>query len=275
MSLRICHITSMHGYDDDRIFERACVGLARLGHDVHLVATHEGQAELEGVKIHGLKDRSGASRRIWSSREASLKAKELEADIYHFHDPDLIPWMIKLARKNKVVYDIHENYVDRIERMPALGPMAGPTATWFRKYELHAVKQCSGYVAATEGIRDLFQQTGKPGIVVRNVPDLVALQGIELNGVKFDHPTIYTSGTHSDARNCRETLISLPGVLKEFPGAQMVFVGRYHPASYLEDLKGLALELGIQEQVQFEGMIPWKTNFERTSRAHFRQIDYG
>jgi len=38
------------------------------------------------------------------------KAKELGADIYHFHDPELISSSLKLkANGHRVIFDIHEN----------------------------------------------------------------------------------------------------------------------------------------------------------------------
>jgi len=67
----------MHDWKDDRIFERACFGLAAMGHDVHLVATKEVGAYIlnedekikvnsdeltsviSGVNIHWIKPRSG------------------------------------------------------------------------------------------------------------------------------------------------------------------------------------------------------------------------
>ena len=36
-------------------------------------------------------------------------ALKIDADIYHFHDPDLLPWMLLLSKRGKrAIYDVHE-----------------------------------------------------------------------------------------------------------------------------------------------------------------------
>ena len=57
IGMKICHLTSMHDWDDDRIFQRACVGLAREGHNVILIATYKGSDIIDGVKIIGIHQR--------------------------------------------------------------------------------------------------------------------------------------------------------------------------------------------------------------------------
>jgi len=52
---------------------------------------------------------------IFGTIDAYKKAKRLRADIYHFHDPELmiVGWLLK-KKSNVVIYDIHEDYVTSI-----------------------------------------------------------------------------------------------------------------------------------------------------------------
>src|SRR5699024_6141209 len=61
------------------------------------------------------KYKSRLRRMLFGTLEAYRKAKKLDADVYHFHDPELMPaaWLLK-KKNNIVIYDIHEDYVTSI-----------------------------------------------------------------------------------------------------------------------------------------------------------------
>jgi glycosyltransferase involved in cell wall biosynthesis len=77
-----------------------------------LNAPHNAEEVVEGVKIiplPTLKSKLERARKItWRMFRTALREK---ADVYHFHDPELIPLclVLKLLGK-KVVYDMHEYY---------------------------------------------------------------------------------------------------------------------------------------------------------------------
>lgn len=112
---RVCHLSSAHRGLDVRIFSKECVSLAEAGFDTHLVINATAQdvvaAAAKGVKLHALAPPSG---RLWRMFKQAWRCyrlgKQLDADIYHFHDPELIPYgmLLSLAGK-KVIYDVHED----------------------------------------------------------------------------------------------------------------------------------------------------------------------
>lgn len=110
--MRICHFTTVHHNKDARIFYRMCQPLAERGFPVVIVAPwiFANDHSLEMSKWN----RQIAEAKRFKRARLALKATLAEnADIYHFHDPELIPiaLLLKALRPSiKVVYDVHEDY---------------------------------------------------------------------------------------------------------------------------------------------------------------------
>ena len=107
---KVCHMTSAHAPEDDRIFHKECVSLAKAGYDVYLVERGDSY-EKAGVHIVGIGEVSGGrlDRMFHVTKQVCEKALALDADIYHFADPELLPWGLKLKRQGKqVIFDSHE-----------------------------------------------------------------------------------------------------------------------------------------------------------------------
>lgn len=119
---KICHITSSHKARDQRIFLKQCKSLAREGYDVTLVNRFESFEE-DGVNVVGLgygARANGSVKSKWTllkkamdiTKACYIKALEIDADIYQIHDPELLPYALKLKKKGKIViFDSHENYI--------------------------------------------------------------------------------------------------------------------------------------------------------------------
>ncbi|HLR01823.1 MAG TPA: glycosyltransferase [Virgibacillus sp.] len=115
---KIVHMTTVHHPFDTRIYHKECLSLAQAGFDVSLMTTIDETAipDETPVTIIPLRKRGGRIRRmILSTWEAYRKAKKLNADCYHIHDPELLPvgWLLK-SRHNTVIYDVHEDYITSI-----------------------------------------------------------------------------------------------------------------------------------------------------------------
>ena len=109
--LKIVHMTSVHRPFDVRIFAKECSSLAEHGYDVVLIAVHDHDEMCDGVQIKSIpRPRSQWSRMIFTAWRVVLEALRQGADIYHCHDPELLPWtcLMRLLGRT-VVYDMHEN----------------------------------------------------------------------------------------------------------------------------------------------------------------------
>ena len=102
------------------------------------------------------------------------KAKELDGDVYHFHDPELIPVGLKLKKQGmKVIYDSHEDYGEDILNKGWLPKLLRNTvANIFDRYEKNAAKSFDGIVTATPHIRKKFENINKNTIDINNYPIL-------------------------------------------------------------------------------------------------------
>lgn len=277
--MKICHVTSQHDWNDDRIYQRACVGLASKGHEVLLIATHESKTDFvsEGVKIIPLKNRpKNFKRRVWSSLEAVRKIKKMNTDIIHFHDPDLLPFMLILSVfKKGIVYDIHENYVSRIyekKNWPLF--LRKILAKVFRGFETFCMNRFSGFTVTTVTMGNMFTGVNKAYCVTSNVPYLSILpKDLHLKDRNL-YPSVYISGSHSRARNCVEIIQAIPKVVKEIPEVRFIFAGKYVPEKFREFMLELAEKEGVASNLMLEGNLKWLENFSRTATMHVGLVLY-
>lgn len=111
----VCQLSSLHYALDTRIFYKYAIGL-RDTYNVIVVGIHPKREIIKRVEIVPFREFSSRRWRIFTSWILMFfKAIRLKADLYHIHDPELIPCalLLKLFGK-KVVMDVHENFAGDI-----------------------------------------------------------------------------------------------------------------------------------------------------------------
>lgn len=171
---RIVHLTSAHPRDDIRIFIKQCRTLAAHGYDVTLVvADGKGDEHIDGVAIADVGRLPGRLNRILrTTRRVYNKALALDADLYQFHDPELMPVGLKLKRRGKaVIFDSHEDVPRQLLGKPYLGPVSRRVLPpLVSAYQRFACARFDGIIAATPSIRDLFLKINPATVDVNNFP---------------------------------------------------------------------------------------------------------
>src|SRR5580704_2731326 len=151
MPIKVCILTSAHPVFDVRIFHKECKTLVRAGYDVTLVAGHTESLSVDGVTIKAVTPAKGRFERWFRTTAAVYRAAvAVDADVYHFHDPELIPVGLLLrAQGKKVIYDLHEDLPQTVPYKPYVPKwMRRPLARVLAMVESLAVGRFSGLVAA-------------------------------------------------------------------------------------------------------------------------------
>lgn len=108
--IKICHLTSVHRVTDSRIYWKECLSLCPI-YSVYLVVPGIPTSYNEKVHFVNLPATKNRLVRFFITDLILLiKAILINAEVYHFHDPELIPSgiILKMLGK-KVIYDVHEN----------------------------------------------------------------------------------------------------------------------------------------------------------------------
>lgn len=131
---RITHMSNVHPADDTRIFHKECVSLAKAGFDVTLIARPPRKPFDNGdVRVieHNA-PRNRALRMLVGSLRIIPRALGTRSDLYHFHDPELIPagLVLKLLGK-RVIYDVHEDIPAQLLSKPWIPSKLRPIASKF------------------------------------------------------------------------------------------------------------------------------------------------
>ena len=175
MKIKITHLTSAHPRYDTRIFLKECSSLAKISnYQVNLIVADSNGDEIKNdVHIYDVGKLNGRINRIFKTTKKVLeKAIELDSDIYHFHDPELIPVGLKLKKLGKkVIFDAHEDVPKQILGKHYLNRyLLKILSMLFEAYENYSAKKFDGVVCATPYIRDKFLKINPNSVDVNNFP---------------------------------------------------------------------------------------------------------
>lgn len=226
---RVVHVTTAHRADDVRIFERECRSLAGSGrYDVYLAAAGDIPAG-SGVTFLPLLPRpsSRAGRFSAGPRRALALTTALAVDVWHFHDPELLPVALKLAWSGRrVIWDAHEDYLAQFSEAGGKSWVPRPARRLVRSGTaglLSAMDRlAAGIVAATPTIASRYENPRT--VVVGNEarvedfrdarPDLAARRVLFTGNVGRAH-----------------LFDELVAAISDLPGVRLAVAGREPPAS--------------------------------------------
>ncbi|MEW5987750.1 MAG: glycosyltransferase family 4 protein [Chloroflexota bacterium] len=249
---------------DTRIFHKECRTLVAAGYRVSLVASHGRAETVGGVEMVPLPVYSRRAARIALSPWRVFRlARALKADLYHFHDPELLPVgvLLKWTTGARVIYDAHENYAQQMAArgwMPAY--LRGLVPWLVGRLEQAAVRAFDAVVCATEHIAALFPQA--KALVVKNYPlfDLTARPLSERPYAADNCRIIYTGGWSGHRGVCE--IVEALGYVKN-PDVRLSLLGRC-PDPHVQER---ASRLPGYAKVDYYGMLPYDQLYEQLQAA--------
>lgn len=235
LAKHVCHMTSVHARDDIRVFHKECRSLVLAGYQVTLlVADGNGNSESHGVAIHDIGASSGRiSRLLRSVPRMFWQARNLKADVYQFHDPELLPigWLLSVTG-HCVVYDAHEDLPNDVFNKPYIKPfLRRPLSNLTAWLERTVGRKLAACVCTTDYIKQRFDDAGVNTLLLRNYPKADVKVSARAS-VAAENFTLVYAGAISENRGMRTMLQAV-----EKSGVRLLLLGRFGDPALLEELK--------------------------------------
>ena len=231
--MKIAHLTTVHPQNDNRIFYKECISLEKASYDVTLIVAGAENNLIDNIKIVGFPKNKSRIKRILKTSFFDLLriCKKVDADVYHFHDPEIIfaAFILKLRGK-KVIYDIHENNPAALLSKPYIKSkiLQKVISKSFDIFEKSAVYFFDGIVTARPDISARFKH--KNLVTLRNfpiLPDFSMLKDIE---VQKEKPSVIYVGGMTTIRGLSELI----DAFKLIPEVELWLLGPIKE-KYLDD----------------------------------------
>jgi glycosyltransferase involved in cell wall biosynthesis len=232
--MRALHLTTVHRPRDVRIFHKEARALAGAGAEAGVLAPRE---------------RPGRIRRLAMGRRLAREAARRGADVYHVHDPELLPAALWLARTTgrPVIYDVHE-YLGQTARTKRWlpGPLRLPVALAAERLERAGARRLAAAVAVNPDLAARFAAAGARAASVANSPWAAAFGE---PAPPAPEPVVLYVGGLGPLRGLEVMRAAFPMV--EVPGARLLLAGPGDPGA----LPRGAEHLGVVDHDAVPGLL--------------------
>lgn len=205
-----------------------------------LIANADMDYEEHGVLVRALPMATGGrlARMTCQAWRAWRMAVYEDADLYHFHDPELIPAGVALRLRGKpVIYDVHESVSKQIlskRWIPKV--LRRITAGLYRLVEKSMGPTMTAIVAATPGVASYFSD--KKTTVIQNFPSISDLRSDDSMTANDREPFAIYVGGITAGRGARE-MVQAMALLPESCELRLEMGGPVIPPALQDELLAL------------------------------------
>lgn len=175
--IKVCHVTSAHSRYDTRIFQKECRSLSQHGYKCYLIVNDLLEDEIkEEIKILSTRiSPKNRSERFFKTKKKMLElALKVDADVYHFHDPDLLNFALRLKRKKpliKIIFDSHEDIPAQTlgkEYIPFI--LRKPLSFFLERYQRYMLPKYDAVITVTPHLVDKLKKINPETFMITNYP---------------------------------------------------------------------------------------------------------
>ena len=259
------HLTTAHTPTDTRIFDKEATSLANAGFDVGILAHDPPQRERNGVEFIDVGSAPSRVDRWRNIPRAAQIAKQLDASVYHFHDPELIPVGLYLSATTDraVVYDVHEDYghvATTREWIPDTA--SGPLSCAIPTVEKSAARRFDAIVTVSDWIAAPFRNLEPSVTVAHNFPRTETLQPATKRIEREQKYVLCYVGGIQELRGIYRMLELLDVLRTGGVDVELWVLGRWSPDEDHAQVDQFIQQHGIEDYVRFPGYLEYEEMFQ-------------
>jgi glycosyltransferase involved in cell wall biosynthesis len=268
MYKKVCILTSVHYVFDTRIFHKQAKSLVEAGYNVILIAQHDRDEIMDGVRVLPLPKPKNRFRRMLGTWRVFKLARKQRADVYHFHDPELIPIavLLRLFTNGKLIYDVHENVKHDI-----LGKLWLPRAVRKLVSLIYQLTEKLSFpfinliIIAEDSYINNYRGQNKV-LPLRNYPVLSLVKGS--TEAKDLRPSIIYVGGIAEVRGVWELIESIRLLRPKYGNILLILVGWIHSISLKRNINKFLEEHDLQQNINLVGKVKHEEVYELMPRCH-------
>jgi glycosyltransferase involved in cell wall biosynthesis len=262
-AVKVCIFTTGHGAFDTRIFHKQAITLVKAGYDVTIIARNDKDEVVDGVKIVAIsRSRNRFQRMFMFTFHILYLALKQKADIYHFHDSELLPigFLLRILTNAKVIYDIHEDYPGAI-RSKSWIPifMRSFLSKLYSFAEKTGLLVLSGIVVAGDDILTHFPKSSKVALV-RNYPRIDKIKPVSRENKSQENAIVLIYIGAMGKKRGIEEIVAAVNTLNG--RAKLILLGSFPDPQFESEIRECA-----GDGVQLVGRVPYDEVFHFMSQA--------
>lgn len=260
--MKICMLTSGHDVFDNRIYYKEIMSLKKHYDEIYIVAPGDRDFTTEdGVNVRCFKKRNSWRDRFRPMREMIKIGLDINADVYHAHEPDSLQVGVKLKRKTgaKLIYDSHEYYPEAFSEHFSLGRSIIQDVIYL--YEKHLAEQADYIITVNNLLVGKFKKYNNSVELIPNYP--VLGEGFEEKEYGKKPIFIYAGGLRED----RGILKILEAIKSSKSDAGFIFIGEFETKDFKRTVEGFIENNLPNSDIIFTGKIPHLKVFDYLKSA--------
>jgi len=262
--MKICMLTTTHTPMDVRIFHKESKSLAKF-FEVVVIAPDDASWEkvVDGVRIIAVKKAKSKPFHFLTIWRVFKEGFKQNCNVYHCHEPDslAVGTLLKLLKKCRVVYDVHEHWPSEIAYgwfKLRKGILRNVIEFMSEKIELFLAKFADRIVVVSESVGKRFMSI-REYLIVPNAPLLFDL-ATEFN--EKDCDMVQMGGGIQSYHGINDILLALVKIKNQGVRVKLKIVGKVK-----ENIGPVLEKYGLQENILLTGFLPFKKMYSEIAKG--------